>query len=80
MAVNNINKVNDENMSFPDAIKELEDRGADVVGVNCVRGPDTMIDIIKEVREKCKVRILKCYISENSVRNRMTESLTVAVA
>lgn len=58
MAVNNLNKVNDEDMSFPDAIKELEDRGADVVGVNCVRGPDTMIDIIKEVREKCKVRIL----------------------
>ncbi len=36
--------------------KILEDMGADVVGLNCSRGLDSMLPVIKEVRKVCKVR------------------------
>jgi betaine-homocysteine S-methyltransferase len=37
--------------TFADACKIVEDRGADVVGMNCSRGPDTILPIVKEIRE-----------------------------
>lgn len=33
-----------------DACRRLEDKGADVVGLNCSRGPDTMLPILEQVR------------------------------
>jgi len=33
----------------------LEDAGATVVGLNCDRGPWTMLPLLKEVRKVCKV-------------------------
>ncbi len=33
-----------------DACKELEQRGADVVGMNCFRGPTTMMPYLKQIR------------------------------
>lgn len=38
-----------------DALARLEAEGADVVGLNCGRGPRTMIQSIKKCREKVKV-------------------------
>jgi betaine-homocysteine S-methyltransferase len=35
---------------FDEACKRLEDRGADVVGLNCSRGPQTMLPIIDRIR------------------------------
>jgi methionine synthase I (cobalamin-dependent) len=35
---------------FDEACKRLEDRGADVVGLNCSRGPQTMLPIIDSIR------------------------------
>ncbi|XP_077994340.1 betaine--homocysteine S-methyltransferase 1-like [Glandiceps talaboti] len=37
-----------------DACRILEEHGADVVGLNCSRGPDTMLPLMKEIREVCK--------------------------
>jgi betaine-homocysteine S-methyltransferase len=34
-----------------DTCKELEQRGADVVGMNCFRGPDTMMPYITKIRK-----------------------------
>lgn len=34
-----------------DTCKELEQRGADVVGMNCFRGPATMMTYLKKIRE-----------------------------
>jgi len=34
------------------ACKSLEDNGADVVGLNCGRGPETMLPILKDIRQK----------------------------
>ena len=36
--------------------RELEELGADVVGLNCSYGPDTMIPLMQRVKEKCTVR------------------------
>ena len=33
-----------------EACKQLEERGADVVGLNCSRGPETMLPIIERIR------------------------------
>jgi betaine-homocysteine S-methyltransferase len=33
-----------------EACKRLEDAGADVVGVNCARGPETMLPLLREIR------------------------------
>lgn len=35
--------------------KQLEDAGAAVVGLNCGRGPQTMIPLLKEIKQLCKV-------------------------
>ncbi|KAL4233485.1 hypothetical protein ACF0H5_008166 [Mactra antiquata] len=39
---------------FDKACKMLEDAGADVVGLNCSRGPVTLMPLIKDIRKACK--------------------------
>lgn len=39
-----------DNWDIVDTCKELEQRGADVVGMNCFRGPATMIPYLKDIR------------------------------
>ena len=39
------------------ACKALEDRGAGVVGLNCARGPDTMLPLLREIAAVCTVPI-----------------------
>lgn len=36
-----------------DACRQLEDGGADVVGLNCTRGPATMLPLLERIRERC---------------------------
>jgi betaine-homocysteine S-methyltransferase len=38
--------------SWEDACKMLQDKGADVVGLNCGNGPDTMIPHLEKIRKK----------------------------
>jgi betaine-homocysteine S-methyltransferase len=40
--------------TWADACKILEESGADVVGLNCARGPLTMLPILAEIRRKVK--------------------------
>ncbi|XP_070568428.1 betaine--homocysteine S-methyltransferase 1-like isoform X1 [Ptychodera flava] len=37
-----------------EACKKLEEAGADVVGLNCGRGPATMMPLMEEIRKACK--------------------------
>ncbi|XP_070568420.1 betaine--homocysteine S-methyltransferase 1-like [Ptychodera flava] len=37
-----------------EACKKLEEAGADVVGLNCGRGPATMMPLMEEIRKTCK--------------------------
>jgi betaine-homocysteine S-methyltransferase len=39
-----------DGFSLAEACKRLEDNGADVVGLNCGRGPKTMIPILQQIR------------------------------
>jgi betaine-homocysteine S-methyltransferase len=49
-------------------MKELEQRGADVVGMNCFRGPDTMMPYLREARE-----VLKCHMAALPLPFRTTD-------
>jgi betaine-homocysteine S-methyltransferase len=51
-----------------DTCKELEQRGADVVGMNCFRGPNTMLPYLKEIR-----RSIRCHVAALPVPYRTTE-------
>ncbi|MEO5766542.1 MAG: homocysteine S-methyltransferase family protein [Casimicrobiaceae bacterium] len=43
-----------EDWTVTDACKRLADAGADVVGLNCIRGPATMMPLLKEIRAAIK--------------------------
>lgn len=47
-----------DGLTFPEACKRLEEAGANVVGLNCGRGPKTMMPLMKEIRKVCKVLFL----------------------
>lgn len=47
-----------DGLTFPEACRRLEEAGADVVGLNCGRGPKTMMPLMKEIRKVCKVIFL----------------------
>lgn len=42
-----------EGMPFGEACRKLKDMGAAVAGVNCSRGPRTMVPFLKEMRQAC---------------------------
>jgi len=50
-----------------DACKRLEDGGAEVVGLNCSRGPDTMLPLLKRIR-----KAVKCHVAALPVPYRTT--------
>jgi len=46
-----------EGWSPAEACKRLEDAGADVVGLNCIRGPKTLLPLVASVREAVNVHV-----------------------
>ena len=44
-----------EGVPIWDACKKIEDAGADIVGINCFRGPATTLPYMAEIRKACKV-------------------------
>ena len=54
--------------SIVDTCKELEQRGADVVGMNCFRGPTTMMPHVLEVR-----KAVTCHVAALPIPYRTTE-------
>ena len=61
------NKMRD-GKSVVDTCKELEQLGADVVGLNCFRGPATMFPFLKEIREA-----VKCHVGALPIPYRTSE-------
>ena len=49
------NGVSREGWTPEDVCMRLEQGGADVVGLNCARGPKTMLPLLKKIRKKVKV-------------------------
>ena len=52
-----------------DTCSELEQRGADVAGMNCFRGPPTMLPYIKQIRAR-----LKCHVAALPIAFRTNEA------
>ncbi len=46
-----------EGWSPAETCKRLADAGADVVGLNCIRGPQTMLPLLREIREAVDVHV-----------------------
>jgi betaine-homocysteine S-methyltransferase len=46
-----------EGWGVAETCKRLEDAGADVVGLNCARGPATMLPLLEQVRKAVKVPV-----------------------
>ncbi len=57
-----------EGHNAEDACKMMEDLGADVVGLNCYRGPEMTMKLLKKVREK-----VSCHVAGLPVPYRTTE-------
>jgi betaine-homocysteine S-methyltransferase len=53
--------------TWDDACRALEDRGADIVGINCGRGPDTVYGVIEKIR-----KAVKCFVAAQPVPYRTT--------
>ena len=47
-----------DGVPFPQALRQLEEGGAAVVGLNCGHGPDTMLPLLREIRQVCKASLL----------------------
>ena len=56
-----------DGISVVDTCKELETRGADVVGMNCFRGPNTMMPYLKKIRD-----VIKCHMAALPITYRTT--------
>ena len=56
-----------EGMSMPEACRRLADAGADVVGLNCSRGPATMLPAIEQIR-----KAVSCHVAALPVPYRTT--------
>jgi betaine-homocysteine S-methyltransferase len=54
--------------SFDEACRVLEEHGADVVGLNCGRGPATMLPLLKKIRKK-----VQCHVAAMPVPYRTTK-------
>ena len=57
-----------DGVSIVDTCKKLEQLGGDVVGMNCFRGPNTMMPYLKEIRKS-----LKCHVAALPINYRTTE-------
>ena len=57
-----------DGISMVDSCRELEQMGATVVGMNCNRGPETMMPLVKEIRES-----VSCHVAAVPVPYRTTQ-------
>ncbi len=44
-----------DGVTIVETMKQLKAAGADVVGLNCGRGPGTMLPILEDIVKECKV-------------------------
>ena len=58
----------DDGHTWETACKILESKGADVVGLNCGRGPNTICGFLERIRES-----VKCHVAAQPVAYRTTE-------
>lgn len=60
-----------------EAAKRIADRGADVVGLNCIRGPRTMMPFVKAIRDAVPIHVAALPVPYRTTQAEPTfESLT----
>jgi betaine-homocysteine S-methyltransferase len=59
LAIHGLGTLRDE-MGAPEACARLKDAGADVVGLNCMRGPQTMLPLMRDIAHAVKGGHLAC--------------------
>ena len=57
-----------DNVEIVECLQELEQKGADIVGMNCFRGPTTMLPYLREARKK-----IKCHMAALPIPYRTSE-------
>lgn len=45
-----------DDVALPEAMRMLEELGADVVGLNCSFGPETILPLMEDIKAKCQVK------------------------
>jgi betaine-homocysteine S-methyltransferase len=61
-----------EGWSAADACKRLAEAGADVVGLNCIRGPDTMLPLLEQIRGVVKTHVAALPVPYRTTREQPT--------
>jgi len=61
-----------EGWSPAEACRRLEDAGADVVGLNCIRGPRTMLPLLRSVRKACQGHVAALPVPYRTTDDRPT--------
>ena len=57
-----------DNVEIVECLQELEQKGANIVGMNCFRGPTTMMPYLREARKK-----IKCHMAALPIPYRTSE-------
>jgi betaine-homocysteine S-methyltransferase len=66
-----------EGLSWPEAARRLEQAGADVVGLNCTRGPATMLPLLAQIRKAVRCHVAALPVPYRTTRQRPSfQSLT----
>ncbi|MFO7737101.1 MAG: homocysteine S-methyltransferase family protein [Desulfatiglandaceae bacterium] len=64
-----IREISEDGYTWEEACKKLEHNGADIVGLNCGRGPATMFHLLKRIRES-----VVCYTAAQPAPYRTTDT------
>ena len=65
-----------EGTPIEDAMRELESLGAAVVGLNCARGPKTMLPTLSKIKKSVKVNVSCIVFNSLKLQNTTTKVLT----
>ena len=69
-----------DEIPLPDALRMLEELGADVVGLNCSRGPETILPLMEDIKSKCKVHVALAYKFNNKITGCLINTGTARVS
>jgi betaine-homocysteine S-methyltransferase len=58
-----------DNVAWADACQTLEDKGAEIVGLNCSRGPETMLPLLEKIRTVVKGYVAAQPVPYNTTAN-----------
>ena len=61
-----------DDFTVPEACQRLKDAGANVVGMNCIRGPNTMLTVMEEISKKVEGPLAALPVPYRTTREEVT--------